>query len=575
MYKGIAASPGLAIGQVFIIRRAEANLTERGLQPEEVPAELKRLNNALAQSKREIEELGQEVARNIGHEQAAIFEAHAMVLEDPALAGEIRSKIENGLCGAETATRLVVESVAAAFLALEDEYFSARAADVRDVGSRVLRHLTGQVLPLIDQIPAEAIIVAEDLTPSETATLPRDRVRAFVTEAGGKTSHSAIMARSMGIPAVVGLGSIVAEVRNGDVIVVDGDTGEVLINAAGEVLETYRQGMESQRLEKLRLDQLRELPASTIDGRRISVAANIGGPGEVKGILANGAEEIGLYRTEFLFMDRPELPSEEDQFEAYRAVVEEMAGRPVTIRTLDFGGDKAVPYLDMPTEANPFLGWRALRICLDRVDIFKTQLRAILRASAFGNVRIMFPMVASVEEVRRAKDIVGEVRTELRAEGIGFSEAVEIGIMVETPAAAAIADLLAPEVDFFSIGTNDLTQYTLAVDRINARVAHLYDYFQPGVVRLIAEVIRAGHAAGIWVGMCGEMAGDPAATPLLLGFGLDEFSMSASSIPRVKETVRSLSLSQCRETAEMALKRPTASEIREFIRSAAAYQAAT
>lgn len=567
MYKGIAASPGLALGQAYVIGHPETHLAERLLQAEEVSAELQRFERALAQSRKEIEELGQDVARNIGREEAAIFEAHAMVLDDPALAGEIRSKIENELRCPEMATRLVVESLAATFLALEDEYFKARAADVRDVGSRVLRHLTGQVLSLADKVPADAVIVAEDLTPSETATLPRDRVKAFVTNAGGKTSHSAIMARSLGIPAVVGLGSITTRVRNGDVIVVDGDRGEVLVNPPAEVLDAYRQGIERQSLEKLRLDQSRELPATTLDGHRISVAANIGGPGEVKGILANGAEEIGLYRTEFLFMDRPELPTEEDQFEAYRAVVEGMAGRPVTIRTLDFGGDKAVPYLDMPAEANPFLGWRALRICLDRIDIFRTQLRAILRASAYGNVRIMFPMVASVEEVRRAKEIVDEVRAELRSEGIPFSEKLEIGIMVETPAAAAIADLLATEVDFFSIGTNDLTQYTLAVDRVNARVAHLYDYLQPGVLRLIAEVIRAGHAAGIWVGMCGEMAGDLTAVPLLLGLGLDEFSMSSSSIPRVKELVRSLTLSQCRDLAERALRVPTAGEIRSLVGS--------
>lgn len=565
MHKGIAASPGLAIGLAFVIGRSEEPLVERLIRAEEIPEELQRFERALVQSKKEIEELRQEVVQNIGHEEAAIFEAHAMVLEDPALAGEIRRKIENEQCCPEMATRMVVESIEASFLALEEDYFSARAADIRDVGSRVLRHLTGQVLALVEQIPFDAVIVADDLTPSETATLPRDRVRAFVTNAGGRTSHSAIMARSIGIPAIVGLGSITEKVRNGDVLVVDGDRGEVLVNPPVEVLESYRQGIEHQRHEKLRLDQLRELPATTIDGNRIAVAANIGGPREVQLILANGAEEIGLYRTEFLFMDRSELPSEEDQFEAYRAVAEGMAGRPVTIRTLDFGGDKAVPYLDIPAEANPFLGWRALRICLDRVDIFKTQLRAILRASAYGNVRIMFPMVASVEEVRQAKEVLEVARAELRTEGIPFSDTVEIGIMVETPAAAAIADLLAPEVDFFSIGTNDLTQYTLAVDRINARVAHLYDYLQPGVVRLIAKVIQDGHAAGIWVGMCGEMAGDLSATPLLLGLGLDEFSMSSSSIPRVKEQVRSLSLSRCRELAGKALSVPTASEIRKLI----------
>ncbi|TCO59148.1 phosphoenolpyruvate--protein phosphotransferase [Caldanaerobacter subterraneus] len=501
-----------------------------------------------------------------GKEKAEIFEAHLMLASDPELIEGVENMIKTELVTADNAVNKVIEQNASVMESLNDEYLRERAVDLRDVGNRIIENLLGVKSVNLSDLEEEVVVIARDLTPSDTATMKKEMVLGFATDVGGRTSHTAIMARSLEIPAVVGLGNVTSQVKAGDLVIVDGLEGIVIVNPDEKTVEDYKSKKESYEKKVEGLKQLKDLPAETPDGKKVMLAANIGTPKDVASALANGAEGVGLFRTEFLYMDRNSLPSEEEQFEAYKEVVEKMGGRPVTIRTLDIGGDKELPYLDMPKEMNPFLGYRAIRLCLDRPDIFKTQLRAILRASAYGNVQIMYPMISSVEEVRKANSILEEVKAELDREGVKYDKEIKVGIMVEIPSAAVTADILAKEVDFFSIGTNDLTQYTLAVDRMNEHVKEYYQPFHPAILRLVKMVIDAAHKEGKFAAMCGEMAGDPLAAVILLGLGLDEFSMSATSIPEIKNIIRNVEYEKAKEIAEKALNMSEAREIEKMMK---------
>lgn len=547
--RGIKASPGIAIGQAYLLQK---DIKIEKATVEDRKKELARLDEAIAASIGQLKRIMDKVAKEMGENAATIFDAHIMILEDPEFIPEIRSYIEKEGTSAEYAVAEVVKKYAEMFDAMKDTYLKERAADIKDVGNRIISNLRGQIYDL-SEIPNGTIVVAKDLSPSDTAQMDKSKVEAFLTDEGGKTSHTAIMARTMEIPAVVGLGDVTHQVKDGDIVIVDGNEGEVYLNPDNDTLSLYMKKKEEYEEYKEKLKSLTTLPALTRDGRKVELEANIGTPKDVEAALSNGAEGIGLFRTEFLYMDRNNLPTEDEQFEAYKKVVTSMGCKRVTIRTLDIGGDKDIPYLGLEKEENPFLGWRAIRFCLDRPEIFKTQLRAILRASAYGKVSIMYPMISDIEEVRKANKLLEEAKSELRSNGIPYDLNIEVGIMVEIPSAALTADILAREVDFFSIGTNDLTQYTLAVDRGNQRVRGYYNYFQPGVLRLIKYCIEQAHKHGIYTAMCGEMAGDPEATKILLGLGLDVFSMSASSIPLVKDVIRNTTMEEARALAEKAL----------------------
>ncbi len=561
MLKGIAASPGIEIGKAYVVKHEQVVVDTSPIKKEDVGKEMKRFKDALKITKLQIEKIKVKAQKELGSEKAKIFDAQLMALEDPVFMDEIKSKIGNELITADNAVSQVAKSYIAEFSNVEDEYLKERAADVKDIGERLIKNILGISADAFS-LEQEAIIIAKDLSPSDTAQMDKDKVKAFATDIGGKTSHTAIMARSLEIPAVVGLKDATKKINMGDIVIIDGNEGVIYANPDDETIKRYEK-LKEDYFDNLReLKQLRDLPAQTSDNlRRVEISANIGTPKDINGALENGAEGIGLYRTEFLYMDKQSLPTEEEQFAAYRQVVEKMTPRPIIIRTLDIGGDKKLPYLDMPDELNPFLGWRAIRICLDRPDILKTQLRAILRASAYGKTKIMYPMISGVEEVREANKILDEAKHELKDEGIAFDKNLEVGIMVEIPSVAVTADILAKEVDFFSIGTNDLIQYTLAVDRMNEYISHLYEPLHPAALRLIKNVIDSSHKEGKWAGMCGEMAGDPLVAPILLGMGLDEFSMNASSIPRVKKVIRSLTYDKAKEIAGKALSMSEPSDI--------------
>jgi phosphotransferase system enzyme I (PtsI) len=554
MLTGIAASPGIAIGKALVLtEQVQAGAcADRDQQ--------QAFREAQAVSKAEILALRRKVSLQSGEKTAAVFDAHLMMLEDPVFTDAIIQSIATGT-DAVSAVAAAEQTVSAMFLAMEDEYMRERAADIHDICRRLIRHLTGAAAMDWDTIEDPVILFAHDLAPSDTAQLTPAIVQGFAVEIGGKTSHSAIIARTMGIPAVVGAAGVLLQVKTGELVILDGEAGAILLNPTPEEVNKYREKLGFYRAERQVMAELKELPAGTLDGHRVELTANVSLPRDVGPALANGAEGVGLYRTEFIFMNRDTLPSEEEQFAAYKAVVEGMHGRPVVIRTLDVGGDKQIDYLAMPKEDNPFLGWRAIRMCLDRPLLFKTQLRALWRAGCFGDLKIMFPMISNAAEVRQAKALLAEARQELVAENKPAAPAMPVGIMIEIPSAALIADQLAREVDFFSIGSNDLIQYTLSVDRMNDKIAHLYQPLHPGILNLLSMVIKAAHRQGKWVGMCGEMAGDVNCVPLLLGLGLDEFSMSAGSIPKVKQQIRKLSLAKCRQLAEQCLAAATAEDV--------------
>lgn len=557
--KGIAASNGIAIARAFVLENPELRVETKSC--DDPKKELNRLETALEKASAELEEIRNHAEKEIGAEQAEIFSAHLLVLKDPEFIGAVKEKIQQEKLSAESALRDVTDTFIQLFENMENEYMKERATDIRDVSKRVLAHLLGVVFTTPAAISEESIIIASDLTPSDTAQFNRKFVKGFTTDIGGRTSHSAIMARSLEIPAVVGTKSITKAVKPGVTVIVDGIEGVVIVDPSDEQIAEYEQKRAEFAEKKERLRRLVNEVSRTRDGEIVELAANIGSPEDLDAALENGAEAIGLYRTEFLYMGRQDLPDEEEQYNAYREVVEKMAGKPVVIRTLDIGGDKELPYLDLPEELNPFLGFRAIRLCLERDELFRTQIRALLRASAHGNVKVMFPMVATLEEFRTAKKILQEEYNRLAQAATPLAEKIEVGMMVEVPSAAVMARQFAREVDFFSIGTNDLIQYTMAADRMNERVSYLYQPYIPAVLQLIYHVIKAAHEEGKWVGMCGEMAGDPLAIPLLLGFGLDEFSMSATSILPAREQLLSLSKEEAKTFAESVLHMDSAEQV--------------
>ncbi|NME98165.1 phosphoenolpyruvate--protein phosphotransferase [Aneurinibacillus aneurinilyticus] len=562
--EGIAASAGIAIARAFLLKSPDFHIERKTIGS--AKREMVRLAAALEKAKQELESVKQRAQAKLGEDKAAIFAAHLLVLQDPEFIGPIQNKIREENINVEFAVREVANMYIGMFEQLDNEYMKERAADIRDVTQRLLAHLLGVKLADLQAISEEVIIVAEDVTPSDTAQMDTRYVKGFATDIGGRTSHSAIMARSLEIPAVVGTKQVTEAVEPNMWIVVDGLDGNVIINPTDEELEAYRKKQAQYEAQRATWAKLVNEKTVTADGVRIELAANIGTPEDIESVLKNGAEGIGLYRTEFLYMGRTQLPSEEEQYNAYKTVLEKMDGKPVVIRTLDIGGDKELPYLNMPKELNPFLGFRAIRLCLEMQDMFRVQLRALLRASMFGNLKIMFPMIATLEEFRQAKQIVEEEKAKLIAEGISVAGRIEIGIMVEVPATALLADVFAKEVDFFSIGTNDLIQYTMAADRMNEKVSYLYQPYHPALLRLIDMVIQAAHKEGKWAGMCGEMAGDPVAIPLLLGLGLDEFSMSASSILQARNMMKKLSREELEAHARKAMTMSTGEEAVRYVK---------
>lgn len=564
LIKGIAASDGVAIAKAYLL--VEPDLTfDKNEKVTDVEGEVAKFNSAIEASKVELTKIRNNAEVQLGADKAAIFDAHLLVLDDPELIQPIQDKIKNENANAATALTDVTTQFVTIFESMDNEYMKERAADIRDVSKRVLSHILGVELPNPSMIDESVVIVGNDLTPSDTAQLNKEFVQGFATNIGGRTSHSAIMSRSLEIPAIVGTKSITQEVKQGDMIIVDGLNGDVIVNPTEDELIAYQDKRERYFADKKELQKLRDADTVTVDGVHAELAANIGTPNDLPGVIENGAQGIGLYRTEFLYMGRDQMPTEEEQFEAYKEVLEAMGGKRVVVRTLDIGGDKELSYLNLPEEMNPFLGYRAIRLCLAQQDIFRPQLRALLRASVYGKLNIMFPMVATINEFREAKAILLEEKENLKNEGHDISDDIELGIMVEIPATAALADVFAKEVDFFSIGTNDLIQYTLAADRMSERVSYLYQPYNPSILRLVKQVIEASHKEGKWTGMCGEMAGDETAIPLLLGLGLDEFSMSATSILKARRQINGLSKNEMTELANRAVDCATQEEVIELV----------
>ncbi|HFV7640125.1 TPA: phosphoenolpyruvate--protein phosphotransferase [Staphylococcus aureus] len=564
LIKGIAASDGVAIAKAYLL--VEPDLTfDKNEKVTDVEGEVAKFNNAIEASKVELTKIRNNAEVQLGADKAAIFDAHLLVLDDPELIQPIQDKIKNENANAASALTDVTTQFVTIFESMDNEYMKERAADIRDVSKRVLSHILGVELPNPSMIDESVVIVGNDLTPSDTAQLNKEFVQGFATNIGGRTSHSAIMSRSLEIPAIVGTKSITQEVKQGDMIIVDGLNGDVIVNPTEDELIAYQDKRERYFADKKELQKLRDADTVTVDGVHAELAANIGTPNDLPGVIENGAQGIGLYRTEFLYMGRDQMPTEEEQFEAYKEVLEAMDGKRVVVRTLDIGGDKELSYLNLPEEMNPFLGYRAIRLCLAQQDIFRPQLRALLRASVYGKLNIMFPMVATINEFREAKAILLEEKENLKNEGHDISDDIELGIMVEIPATAALADVFAKEVDFFSIGTNDLIQYTLAADRMSERVSYLYQPYNPSILRLVKQVIEASHKEGKWTGMCGEMAGDETAIPLLLGLGLDEFSMSATSILKARRQINGLSKNEMTELANRAIDCATQEEVIELV----------
>jgi phosphoenolpyruvate-protein phosphotransferase (PTS system enzyme I) len=561
-FEGAGVSPGIARGKIHLVRDELDEVVRYRIAPSQVSDEISRFETALIQTRMQILELQQRIAESIGAKDAAIFDAHLLVVEDRTLIDEVLRKLETDLCNVESVFQEVATRYAETLNKIDDPYLRERALDIQDVTKRVIRNLQGKGPRTFLALQEPHVLVAHNLTPSDTASINRANVLGIATDLGSRTSHAAILARSLNLPAVVGLHDITAKVKSGQDVLLDGTDGCLIVDPRPDTIAHYA-GIESRRARvTAQLKQLRETTSITRDGRHIVLSANIELPQEVDAVEANGAEGIGLYRTEFLYLNRPTLPSEDEQYETYRKVAERVRPNPLIIRTFDLGGDKLAPgTVDIADEMNPFLGWRAIRFCLENVDIFKTQLRAILRASAVGNIKVMFPMISGLDELRGAVAVLEECKQELRSSGTEMPERIEVGTMIEIPSAAICATVLAPEVDFFSIGTNDLIQYALAVDRVNEKIAHLYEPTHPAVLRLLKMVADAAHTNKIWVGVCGEMAGDIALIPLLLGLGMDELSTAAILVPRVKRAVQSLTIPECRELVEEAFKLDTASEI--------------
>lgn len=562
--EGIIASPGIVIAKALVYEKVIVEVNKNKV--ENPDKEIEKFQNAIKKSHEQLETIRIQAISELGEEEGAIFEAHAMVLDDPEFVEGVEAEINDSHLSADNAVKIVTDRFYEIFDQMDDPYFSARAADIKDVGTRVLQNILGIVQADLSQLDEDVIIIADDLTPSDTAQMDKKRVKGFATNIGSRTSHTAIMARSLEIPAVLGLCDITETVKTGDLMVVDGLTGRVCVNPGSEALESYEKEKQKYLDYLKELEELKDLDAITLDGRKVELVGNIGEPNDVAGVLKNGGVGVGLYRTEFLYMNSDVMPGEEKQFAAYRSVLEAFPDGPVIIRTLDIGGDKKLPYLPMDDELNPFLGLRAIRLCFKEVGLFKIQLRAILRASVYGHAHIMFPMISSITEVRQAKAILQDCMKELDDEQIAYDKDVKVGVMIEIPSAAIAADIISKEVDFFSIGTNDLCQYTLAVDRMNQEVSYLYDPFNPAILRLIQLVTATSDKKDqFFTGMCGEMAGDPLAAILLLGLGLDEFSMSALSIPQIKKIIRSVRYEDAKAIATAALNMETGEEIMDFV----------
>ena len=567
MITGIPASPGIVFGKALVLKEEKIVLDTQKISEDQIEGEVARFYAGREAAVEQLNSIHQRALKSLGEEKAAIFEGHLMILEDEELEEEIIDYLRSNKVNASVAASKIIDQQVEMLSEIDDEYLKERAGDIRDIGNRLIKNILGMHIVDLGDITEESILVAYDLTPSETAQLNLEKVLGFITDIGGRTSHTSIMARSLELPAIVGTNDVTARVNTGDYLILDAVNNRVYVNPTQAEIDELKTLETKLAEEKAELAKLKDLPAVTLDGHKVDVVANIGTIRDCEGAHRNGAEGVGLYRTEFLFMDRDQLPSEEEQFIAYKEVVEAMEGRLVVLRTMDIGGDKELPYLNLPKEMNPFLGWRAVRIALDRREILHAQLRAVLRASAFGKLAVMFPMIISVEEIRELKSVLETLKAELSAEGKAFDENIQVGVMVETPSAAVNAKFLAKEVDFFSIGTNDLTQYTLAVDRGNELISHLYNPMSPSVLGLIKQVIDASHAEGKWTGMCGELAGDERATLLLLGMGLDEFSMSAISVPRIKKLIRHVNYQEVKALADEALQKPTAAEIEQLIQA--------
>ncbi len=563
--KGIPASPGIAIGRAFLYDTRRFTISAKKIRDDDVPMEIARFEEALIKTRSEILDIQKKITKEMGSHHAEIFNAHLLVLEDRMLIEEVIESLKKEHTCVEYIFAKVLDKYINVFSKMDDEYLKERISDIDDVGKRILKNLLGAEEKSLSGLKQKVIVVAYDLSPSDTATMHKKNVMGFVTDIGGRTSHTAIMAKSLEIPAVVGLEKATAKIKSGDILIVDGNDGIAVITPDKATLRKY-QSLQMQFIEFERtLVNLKDEPAVTLDGHTVELSANIELPAEADSVISHGAKGIGLYRTEYLYMNRQDLPTEDEQFEAYKNVVTRLPDVPVIVRTLDLGGDKFLSQLDVPHEMNPFLGWRAIRFCLAKPEIFKAQLRAILRASAYGNIKVMFPMISGIGELKQAIGILDEVKKELQRKNIKFNNDIEVGAMIEIPSAALTCDLLAREVDFFSIGTNDLIQYALAIDRVNEKIAYLYKPTHPGVLRLIKNIIDAGHREGIWVGMCGEMAGEPGFGLILLGLELDEFSMSPAAIPEIKYIIRNLNFKDAKGVAEMALRMPTGEEVEEFV----------
>jgi len=564
--KGIAAAGGISIGTVYKLGKEEFIVLPEAITWEDIPLQIQLFEEALIKTRREIIELQKKISSDMGQEEAQIFDAHLLVLEDRMLIEEVISRLKKEQLNVAYIFSEVLKKYISVFLKIEDEYLKERIADINDVGRRILRNLLGKEKRGLEDLKEKAIIVSHDLSPSDTAAMHTKNVAAFVTDMGGKTSHTAIMAKSLEIPAVVGLEGVTSKVNPGDILIVDGNTGTVIINPDEETLKNYQEELIKLKGIAERFSLVKELPAVTADGRSIMINANIEFPDEVSSVKLHGSQGIGLYRTEFFYMNRQDSPSEDEHYQAYKYVAEQMNPHPVVIRTLDLGGDKFLSQFQIPHEMQPFLGWRAIRFCLARPDIFKLQLRAILRASVHGNLKLMYPMISGIEELRQANGLLQEAKEELRQKGIEFNDKILVGVMIEVPSAGMTADILAKEADFFSIGTNDLIQYCLAVDRGNEKVAYLYEPAHPAVLRLIKQVIGAAHEAGIKVAMCGEMAGEPSLALILLGLGLDEFSVPPQVIPELKFIIRAIGFKTVQELASEAIRLSTGTQVEEFAR---------